>query len=169
MDVFNNDCNGFGSGSSVGSASVSTYEEIVVPSIIVTQETTTTETHHTEKDSAYRAQAKSGTCWSMSGNLVETSTETGAECAVVESDFDDEGFDCSTRQTSGNAVKLESQDECPDKCAALETGPDDSEGYTFTAEVLIEMDPSAEIDERVYGEINKKISQIINQIISYSL
>jgi len=31
------------------------------------------------------------------------------------------------------------------------------------------MDPSAEIDERVYGEINKKISEIINQIISYSL
>ena len=30
------------------------------------------------------------------------------------------------------------------------------------------MDPSAEIDERVYGEINKKISEIINQIISYS-
>ena len=105
----------------------------------------------------------------MNGNLSETQTETGAECAVVESDFDDEGFDCSTRQTSGNAVKLETQDECPEKCAAIETGPEDDGDNNFSAQVLIEIDPSAEIDERVYGEINKKISQIINQIISYSL
>jgi hypothetical protein len=94
----------------------------------------------------------------MSGNLSELKTDTGAECGVVDIDFDDEGFDCSTRQTSGNRVKLETEDECIDKCADLETGSDDGEGYTFNAEVLIEMDPSAEIDERVYGEINKKIS-----------
>jgi hypothetical protein len=105
----------------------------------------------------------------MNGNLSETKTDTGAECAVVDIDFDDEGFDCSTRQTSGGRVKLETEDECLDKCADLETGPEDDGDNKFSAEILIEIDPSAEIDERVYGEINKKISQIINQIISYSL
>jgi hypothetical protein len=107
----------------------------------------------------------------MSGNLSELKIETGAECGVTDSEYCDEGFDCATRQTSGNRIELETDDECIDRCADLETGEtgEDRDNNKFSSELLIEIDPSVEIDERVYKAINHKISQVINQIISYSL
>jgi len=35
-DIFDNDCSNFSCGSSTGTAAVSTYEEIIVPAIMVT-------------------------------------------------------------------------------------------------------------------------------------